>query len=116
MKDRFEALAYDVVTGLMRLLPFSFVSGLGACVVKLIGPRTSKQHIAETGLRTAFPKKSDAEIKNLLRAQWDNIGRTFAEFPLTHRLKPFEANSRVTIKGFEHFENNHNAKPMEQNS
>ena len=43
------------------------------------------------------------------RQQWDNVGRTFAEFPLTHRLKPFATNSRIEIKGFEHFEQNHPA-------
>jgi KDO2-lipid IV(A) lauroyltransferase len=106
MKDRFEAIAYDIATGLMRLLPFGFVSGLGAGLVKIIGPLTSKRHIAETGLRTAFPDKTDAEIKSLMTAQWDNLGRTFAEFPVTHRLRPFEENSRVTIHGIEHYEAN----------
>ncbi len=103
---RVEALAYDVVTGIMRCLPFAFVSGLGAAVVKLIGPLSSKRHIVETGLRTAFPEKSDTEIKALVRAQWDNLGRTFAEFPVTDRLKPFEKNSRITIVGLEHFRAN----------
>jgi len=106
MKERIEALAYDVVTGLMRCLPFAFVSALGAVIVKLIGPLTSKKRIAETGLRTAFPEKSDAEIKALMRAQWDNLGRTFAEFPLTDRLHPFGENSRIKITGLEHFEAN----------
>jgi KDO2-lipid IV(A) lauroyltransferase len=106
MKDRFEALSYDVVTGLMRCLPFGFVSGLGAFIVKLIGPMTSKRHIAETGLRTAFPQKSDAEIKALMKAQWDNLGRTFAEFPLTHRLRPFDRLGRIEVKGLDHYEDN----------
>lgn len=106
MKDRLEALAYDVVTGFMRMLPFRAVSRIGACAVGLIGPLTSKKHIAETGLRTAFPDKSDAEIQRLMRAQWDNLGRTFAEFPLTHRLRPFDKNSRITIQGIAHFEAN----------
>lgn len=105
-QNRIEALAYDVVTGIMRCLPFGAVSGFGATVVKLVGPMTSKRHIAETGLRIAFPEKPDAEIKSLLKAQWDNLGRTFAEFPLTHRLKPFEKNSRVKVVGLEHFEAN----------
>ena len=103
MKDRFEALAYDLTTGLMRLLPFGFVSGLGAFIVKRVGPLTSKRHIAETGIRTAFPEKSDEEIKALMKAQWDNLGRTFAEFPLTHRLRPFESGSRISVEGFEHY-------------
>ena len=106
MKDRLEALAYDIVTGLMRLLPFAAVSALGGFIVKLIGPLTSKRHIAETGLRTAFPEKTDTEIRILMRAQWENLGRTFAEFSLTHRLRPFEKNSRVKIIGLEHFEAN----------
>ena len=106
MKDRFEALAYDLVTGLVRLLPFAFVSGLGALIVKRVGPLTSKRRIAETGLRTAFPDKSDAEIKALMTAQWDNLGRTFAEFPLTHRLRPFETDSRVSVEGLEHYKAN----------
>lgn len=104
MKNRLEALAYDIVTGLMRLLPFGFVSGLGAFIVKIIGPLTSKRHIVETGLRTAFPEKTDVEIKALMTAQWDNLGRTFAEFPLTHRLRPFEGSSRISIVGLEHFD------------
>ena len=106
MSNRLEALAYDIATGLVRLLPFRFVSALGAFIVKGVGPLTSKRHIAETGLRTAFPDKSDAEIKSLMRAQWGNLGRTFAEFPVTHRLRPFDENSRVTIEGLEHYEAN----------
>lgn len=106
MKDRLEALAYDMATGFVRLFPFGFVSGLGAAIVKLIGPLSSKRHIAETGLRTAFPEKTDAEIKALMKAQWDNLGRTFAEFPITHRLRPFGPKSRITIRGMEHFNAN----------
>ena len=109
MKHRLEALAYDVVTGIMRLFPFRAVSALGGFMVRMIGPLTSKKHIAETGLRTAFPDKSDDEIKRLLKDQWDNLGRTFAEFSLTHRLKPFEDNSRVTVIGLEHFNTHHPA-------
>lgn len=106
MRDRLEAIAYDLVTCVMRLLPFSAVSALGGFIVKSIGPLTSKSHIAETGLRTAFPEKTDAEIRGLMRAQWENLGRTFAEFPLTHRLRPFDENSRVKIRGMEHFKAN----------
>jgi len=106
MKDRLEALAYDIATGFVRLFPFGFVSAMGASIVKIIGPLTSKGHIAETGLRTAFPEKSNAEIKALMKAQWDNLGRTFAEFPITHRLRPFDHNSRIKVEGLEHFNAN----------
>ena len=103
MRYRLEAFAYDLIRFILCLFPFSWISGFGAALVKLIGPLTSKQHIARTGLKIAFPDADEAKIKALLKAQWDNIGRTFAEFPLTHRLKPFSKNSRVEIIGLDIF-------------
>lgn len=102
---RLEALAYDVVGLILTLFPFSGISAFGGWLLRLIGPLTSKQHIAKTGLQIAFPDKPDIEIKQILKDQWDNTGRTFAEFPITHRIKAFEG-SRVTVKGLEIFKAN----------
>ena len=100
---RVEALAYDAVTGLLRLLPFSWVSAAGGAIVRLVGPLTSKRRVAKTNLRLAFPDASDAEIRRLMRAQWDNLGRTFAEFALTDRIRAFEPDARVTVEGLDIF-------------
>ena len=97
---RLEALAYDVVGLILKLFPFNGISAFGGWLLRLIGPLTSKHHIAKTGLQIAFPDKSEAEIAQILKEQWDNTGRTFAEFPITHRIKAFE-DGRVTIKGLE---------------
>ncbi|WP_409432192.1 lysophospholipid acyltransferase family protein [Litorimonas sp. RW-G-Af-16] len=102
---RLEALAYDCVTFILRLFPFACISWLGGKIVGLIGPMTSKHRIAKRGLQIAFPDKSPAEIKALLKAQWNNTGRTLAEFPMMHRVKPYEGN-RVTIEGLEIFKTN----------
>jgi len=102
---RLEALAYDVVGLILKLFPFSGISAFGGWLLRLIGPLTSKHHIAKTGLQIAFPDKSEAEIAQILKEQWDNTGRTFAEFPITHRVKAFEG-KRVTIKGLEIFKAN----------
>lgn len=102
---RLEALAYDVVSFLLNLFPFSWISATGGWIVRKIGPLTSKQKIAQTGLKIAFPDLSNKDLNNLLQDQWDNVGRTFAEFPLLHRVKAFEG-SRVTVKGLETFKAN----------
>lgn len=102
---RSEALAYDVVSGFLNFFPFDFVSSLGGKLIGFIGPLTSKNHIARTGLKLAFPEQSSDEIQALLKAQWNNTGRTFAEFPLLHRIKAFEG-EHVTIEGLEHFKKN----------
>ena len=103
---RIEAFGYDVLTGLLRLLPFAFVSALGGRLLRLIGPLTSKHRIARTNLKIAFPDAPDKQIRRLLSAQWDNLGRTFAEFALTDRIRAFEASSRVTVEGMEYFTDN----------
>jgi KDO2-lipid IV(A) lauroyltransferase len=102
---RLEALAYDVVSFFLNLFPFSWISKTGGWIVRKIGPLTSKQKIAKTGLQIAFPDMPDEELNNLLRDQWDNVGRTFAEFPLLHRIKAFDG-SRVMVEGLDIFKAN----------
>ena len=99
---RLEALAYDIVSLILKPFPFRAISAFGGRVLRLIGPLTSKHHIAKTGLKIAFKNKSDLDIKKILSEQWDNTGRTLAEFPLTHRVKAFEG-SQVTIEGLDIF-------------
>lgn len=108
---RIEAFGYDVLTGLLRLLPFRFVSWLGGAIIRLIGPMTSKHAIAKTNMRIAFPDVSNTQMKQYLRDQWDNTGRTFAEFALTDRIRAFDEVSprngtKVTVEGLDHFLNN----------
>ena len=102
---RLEALAYDAVGLVLKLFPFSGISAFGGWLLRLIGPMTSKHKIAKTGLEIAFPDKSATEIAQILKEQWDNTGRTFAEFPITHRIKAFD-DGRVTIKGLDIFKAN----------
>ena len=102
---RLEALAYDAVGIVLKLFSFSGISAFGGWLLRLIGPMTSKHKIAKTGLEVAFPDKSATEIAQILKEQWDNTGRTFAEFPITHRIKAYEGN-RVTIKGLDIFKAN----------
>ena len=106
LAHRVEAFGYDLVTGLLRLLPFAWVSAAGGWLLRLIGPLTSKHRIARINLRTAFPEATGADMKRLLRDQWDNTGRTFAEFALTDRIRAFEDDARVTVEGLEHFDAN----------
>ena len=48
-------------------------------------------------MRLAFPHMGDAERRRLLREQWDNLGRSFFEFPITDKLTP--AHGRVEVEG-----------------
>jgi len=98
---RLEVLAYDIVRLLLTPFPISVISGLGGKLFQLIGPLTSKHHIAKTNMKLAFPQADDARIKELLSASWNQMGRSFAEFPFIHRFKVFAENSRIEIIGGE---------------
>jgi len=83
---RLEALAFDLFAGVMRLLPIDRVSDFGAGLFSVLGPLTSANRTAERNLRIAFPQASDAEVARLLKAQWRETGRVFAEFPILDRI------------------------------
>ena len=97
---RLEVLAYDLVSMLLRALGFERASNLGAWVMRRLGPRTSKQRIVRRNLEIAFPDHPDREA--LAREAWANMGRTFFEFPLTHRLAA--PGPRVRVEGQEHLD------------
>jgi KDO2-lipid IV(A) lauroyltransferase len=96
---RFEAWAYDFAQFLARLFPIDAVSDFGAWLFRAVGPLTSKHHIAETNLRIVFPEASDAEIGQLLSAQWDQLGRWAAEYPILDKIIADPA--RVEVVGAE---------------
>lgn len=109
VKWRLEVLAYDTIR--LLLSPFSIdrISAMGGAVLRFIGPKTSKQNIVMTGLRTAFPEKSEEELRRIAREQWDNTGRTFAEFLFIGQFKIFDENGnidpegRISVSGMEHW-------------
>ena len=99
---RLETLAYDILGVFLRLLGFRRASALGGRLLRHIGPRTSKHRIVLRNLAIAFPQLNEEGRERLARDAWDNAGRTFAEFPLTHRLTA--PGPQVQVEGMEHLQ------------
>ena len=85
---RIEVLAFDLFSAALRPWPIAWVSGAGGRLLRLLGPLTRSHRIAERNLRLAFPEVTHGARARLLSEQWDNLGRTFFEVPLTDRLTP----------------------------
>jgi KDO2-lipid IV(A) lauroyltransferase len=92
---RLEALGFDLMTAAFRALPVDLVSGFGGALLKWLGPLTSSHAVARRNLELVFPDRDPAWRAAILKAQWENVGRTFAEFPLMDRLTP--ASGRVEV-------------------
>jgi len=95
---RLEAFAYDLFTAALRSLPVDTASAFGGWLLRTIGPLNSAHRTARINLKLAFPEKPDAEIDDLLVRQWDETGRTFAEFVLLDKIA---AQGRIEIVNIE---------------
>ncbi len=96
---RLEAFGFDLAGALVRLFPIERVSAAGGWLFRRLGPITGSARIARRNIELAFPDWTHAERAALLAEQWENLGRTFFEFPLTHRLTP--SSGRVEVVGRE---------------
>jgi KDO2-lipid IV(A) lauroyltransferase len=94
-----EAALFDAACALARLFPVDSVSNFGAALFRALGPLTSAHRVAERNLRIAFPDATDPEIKQLLRAQWTELGRSLTEFTIVDRI--VADTGRIEIDGRE---------------
>lgn len=85
---RAEALGFDLFIGLVRLLGVDAASAFGGWLGRTFGPLSGAHKVATRNLKLAFPDKDDAWREAMLKAQWDGLGRTFAEFPLMDKILP----------------------------
>jgi KDO2-lipid IV(A) lauroyltransferase len=92
---RLEAVGYDIFVGVMRLMGVEAASAFGGWLLKQVGPMSGADKVARRNLKLAFPEKDAAWHEEIMRAQWENVGRTFAEFPLMDMLRP--STGRVTL-------------------
>ncbi len=86
--------------GAFWLMPVDVSSAVGGWIGRIIGPRlASANRRAMHNLALAMPNLSEAEKRRILRGMWDNVGRTFGEYP--HLLRLREPN-RLEVVGAEH--------------
>jgi Kdo2-lipid IVA lauroyltransferase/acyltransferase len=66
------------------------MADLAGRVMRTLGPRLKEHRIGRANLVAAFPEKSSADIDDILRGVWDNLGRVAAEFAHIDRLQIFD--------------------------
>ena len=77
----FEAVGFVFFCALFRLLPLDWASAIGGWLGRKIGPRLKVSWGARYNLMKVFPEKTVAEIDEIVVGMWDNVVRTFAEYP-----------------------------------
>lgn len=97
------------VFALLRALGPDRASDLGGWFTRSFGPMLPVHKVGLANLRAAYPEKSDADIAQIARGAWENLGRTGAEYAHLGTLFDWDVNnpdgpSRTEVVGIEHFE------------
>jgi Kdo2-lipid IVA lauroyltransferase/acyltransferase len=78
----------------VRLFNINFISDFSGALMRWLGPWLPEHRIGRENLVAAFPDKSAAEIEEVLRGAWDNLGRFSAEFAHIDRLWDYDISRR----------------------
>lgn len=95
---RLEALGFDLFIGAVRLMGVDRASDFGGWLGRSFGPLSGAHKVATRNLKLAFPEKDAAWHEQILREQWDGLGRSFAEFPLMDKILPSTGRVEVINK------------------
>ncbi len=101
VKDTLLAAAAALVLSVLRLLPQNYASATGGFLARVLCMRLRASKTAYRNLGLAFPNMDYFEKRRIVKGMWDNLGRTFAEFPHLGSM-PIDS-PRCQILGVENF-------------
>lgn len=98
LTDRIEFLIFRAVFAFFAVLPLAVARGMGAWIGELLYVLDARdRRVALFNLQIAFPEKSVAERRRILRASCRNLGRLGAEFCHLPRLTADDLPHLVTF-------------------
>lgn len=74
----------------IRLLPTRFAVNTGGALARTLGPVFPVSRVGLDNIKKAFPEKSEAECRQILKGVWDNLGRTAVEYAFLDRIFDFD--------------------------
>lgn len=96
-----EAAAFFLMIGFFRLIGLKASSELGGWMGRTFGPLIPRHKSAKRRLMRVMPEVGDAGAERILRAMWDNLGRTTAELPHLDKFRPLEPGGHCELAGAE---------------
>lgn len=95
-----EAILVRTLIALFGCLSPARASALGGFLGRSIGPHLAVSRKKAARHIMASLNTSPAATREIIRAMWDNLGRTFAEYPHLHTI----TSQYTTISGIEHID------------
>ena len=92
-----ESGLLGLLGGLSRLISPDLASSAGRRLMRRLGPRMDKTRHIRRNLKIAFPEKNAADIDELVRDIWGNLGSILAEYPHLGTICHGEAEQRLEV-------------------
>ncbi|MES2729895.1 MAG: lipid A biosynthesis acyltransferase [Pseudomonadota bacterium] len=92
-----EAAFIYILIAFFSLLPPPAASAIGGFLGRMIGPRLAASRKAARHIHKIWPDCPPARRDQIIKGMWDNLGRTFAEYPHLEEI----ARNRCDIMGAE---------------
>lgn len=99
-----EYALFRAVMGLFWSLGLKNASNLGGWLARTIGPKIPVTRRARRNMKHALPELSEEQREKYIVEMWDNLGRTFAEYPHLDKFWALKPGARIDIAGMEHAE------------
>ena len=93
-----EAALFLAFMGFFRLVGLDAASAVGGFIGRVFFARTRVTRRARDNLALAFPEKSAAERETIIRAMWDNLGRTVAEYAHLDKFDLYGSAPRIRVE------------------
>jgi Kdo2-lipid IVA lauroyltransferase/acyltransferase len=95
----YETAGFFILIGFFSLFAIDRASAIGGWIGRNLLAPTGLSARAYENLRLSFPEKNAAEIKRIVVAMWDNLGRVLAEYAHLGELSMLGADPRIDVVG-----------------
>lgn len=94
-----EAIFFLLLLTIFYVLPFRASSAFGGTLARWVGPYLPITRKAYHRLERAIPGYDKHTYERWLIEMWENLGRTFAEYPHVNNLNIYDKGSQVEVEG-----------------
>lgn len=101
----FEYALFRAMMGLFWILGLERASDFGGWIARTFGPKIPVTRRAHRNLKLAMPELTREQRDDIVLKMWDNLGRTFAEYPHHDKFWALKDGARIEIDGVEHVRN-----------
>src|SRR6185436_12853774 len=99
-----EYALFLAVMGLFKLMGLEVASKFGGWIARTFGPKIPVTRRAQRNMARALPELDEAARERAIADMWENLGRTFAEYPHLEKIWGLKPGARVEVIGLDRAE------------